>query len=436
MDVTRTTLAFLLVTIVGIKGKEFVTVCYITSWSLSRPNEAIRYSFKDVDTSLCSHLVYAFAVLDDVTLELLPSPGDDTYQGRAGNYARLNRLKKMRPELTTLLSVGGQDKAATATFLKLTRKTQWIRKFVRSSIKFLRDRDFDGLDIDWEYPDAPENAKRQFSSLLQIVYDEFVKEARDTNQKQLLLSIAVSPGEQKIHKAYEIATISRYVDYIFIMAYDFFGSWSRLTGFNSPLFNRSSDPRFDPIYNVDYAVKVWLKGGAPRDKLVVGLTGAGSSFTINPNSTHEVGSDVIAKGKPGDLFAEESRLIYPEICRNIDAGWKRVFDTEQKVPFAYKGDQWVGYEDPESTVIKADYIIRNQLAGIMFWELSFDDFSGKFCHEGKYPLLTAIRKKLSKVKLESRPTVDPDFRLLVKGDCFKLTSSVVPLLLSLFVVYL
>ena len=149
-------------------GNEFVTVCYITSWSLSRPNEAIRYSFDDVDTSLCSHLVYAFAVLDDVTLELLPSAGDDTFQGRLGNYAKLNKLKKQHPGLATLVSVGGQDKIATDTFLKLTRKTEWIRKFAKSSIRFLRERDFDGLDIDWEYPDSPEIAKRQFSSLLKV----------------------------------------------------------------------------------------------------------------------------------------------------------------------------------------------------------------------------------------------------------------------------
>ena len=33
-------------------------------------------------------------------------------------------------------------------------------------------------------------------------------------------------------------------------------------------------------------------------------------------------------------------------------GWTRVWNDEHKVPYAYYGDQWVGYDDVESLEIK------------------------------------------------------------------------------------
>lgn len=33
-------------------------------------------------------------------------------------------------------------------------------------------------------------------------------------------------------------------------------------------------------------------------------------------------------------------------------GWTVVWDDEQKVPYMYKGNQWVGYDTPESITLK------------------------------------------------------------------------------------
>ena len=39
--------------------------------------------------------------------------------------------------------------------------------FVFSAIKYLRDRDFDGLDLDWEFPRGGED-KKNFVLLLKV----------------------------------------------------------------------------------------------------------------------------------------------------------------------------------------------------------------------------------------------------------------------------
>jgi chitinase len=44
------------------------------------------------------------------------------------------------------------------------------------------------------------------------------------------------------------------------------------------------------------------------------------------------------------------------ITINLAAGWTRVWNDEQKVPYAYHGDQWVGYDDLQSIEIKVKYL--------------------------------------------------------------------------------
>jgi chitinase len=44
---------------------------------------------------------------------------------------------------------------------------------------------------------------------------------------------------------------------------------------------------------------------------------------------------------------------------DLSAGWTRVWNDEQKVPYAYHGDQWVGYDDLQSIEIKVSSVCIN-----------------------------------------------------------------------------
>ena len=59
--------------------------------------------------------------------------------------------------------------------------------------------------------------------------------------KPLLLSVAVSPARNTIDRSYDVPSMSRYVDFINVMSYDFHGAWERQTGHLSPLFKRPED---------------------------------------------------------------------------------------------------------------------------------------------------------------------------------------------------
>lgn len=62
-------------------------------------------------------------------------------------------------------------------------------------------------------------------------------------------------------------------------------------------------------------------------------------------------------------------------------------------PFAYKGNQWVSYDDQHTLKRKSQLVKSLNLAGGMIWALDLDDFKNR-CGEGRHPLLKIIREEL------------------------------------------
>lgn len=68
-------------------------------------------------------------------------------------------------------------------------------------------------------------------------------------------------------------------------------------------------------------------------------------------------------------------------------------DEDAMGPYAFKGNQWVGYDDEKISRKKAEYVAKNNLGGIMFWAIDNDDFRGN-CHGKPYPLIEAAKEAL------------------------------------------
>ena len=141
-------------------------------------------------------------------------------------------------------------------------------------------------------------------------------------------------------------------------------------------------------------MKHWLSLGAPKNKLIVGIPTYGRSWTLSSTSS-ALGSPASSGGLAGPFTGASGFLGYNEICLYIkNNGWSVVQDSMNYMgPYAVKGNQWVGYDDPAMARIKAEYILNNELGGAMFWDLSTDDFDN-LCGDGKYPIISAVNEVL------------------------------------------
>lgn len=66
----------------------------------------------------------------------------------------------------------------------------------------------------------------------------------------------------------------------------------------------------------NWTMNKYLELGAPPEKLVMGIHGAGSSFTLANNSNHGIGDVVSGGGEKGPLLKFAGRLAYPEVKTN------------------------------------------------------------------------------------------------------------------------
>lgn len=357
-------------------------ICYYTSWSQYREGDGS--CFPDaIDPFLCTHVIYSFANISNNEI--------DTWEWNDVTlYDTLNTLKNRNPKLKTLLSVGGWN-FGPERFSKIASKTHSRRTFIKSVPPFLRTHGFDGLDLAWLYPGRRD--KRHLTALVKEMKAEFIREAQ-AGTEQLLLSAAVSAGKIAIDRGYDIAQISRHLDFISLLTYDFHGAWRQTVGHHSPLFRGQEDASSDRFSNADYAVSYMLRLGAPANKLVMGIPTFGRSFTLASSKT-DVGAPVSGPGIPGRFTKEKGILAYYEICDFLHGATTHRF-RDQQVPYATKGNQWVAYDDQESVKNKARYLKNRQLAGAMVWALDLDDFRGTFCGQNlTFPLTSAVKDVLA-----------------------------------------
>ena len=135
-----------------------------------------------IDPYLCTDLVYSFTILNATTYKMIAN--DSWFDIDRKGYADFIALKTLNPQLKTTIAIGGWDDSHDGTdkYSKMVADAGNRKIFIDSVVEFLQLYKFDGLDLDWEYPNG-DSDKAGFAELL--------KELRDALGPTKLITVAV-----------------------------------------------------------------------------------------------------------------------------------------------------------------------------------------------------------------------------------------------------
>nr|WP_287696969.1 glycosyl hydrolase family 18 protein [Microcystis sp. M058S1] len=334
---------------------------YIGSWNLNS-NTPIDATFNKL-----THLFYSFADVTSNGTVQLPQDGTGT-----GDIAKLQQIKAQNPNLKIMLSIGGGTEndfsAAAAT-------VQSRANFAQSAIQLMKTNGFDGLDIDWEYPEA--NEDNNYIQLLAQLRQQ-INQASQNDGKQYLLTTALS-GSPYILSAsdygsnpydfspQDLKATSDYVDFINVMSYDYHGPWENTTNHQSALYKSTNDNTYNAAkVNTNWAIQHYLSAGVPATDIVLGAPLYGRTWTgVNAGSNN-------------GLFQQgtgSSELTYRELYNLLGTnGYQSFWDNSAKVPYIYSSQTKVfsTYENNQSILGKTDYVKQLGIGGAFFWEITQD----------------------------------------------------------------
>ncbi|NIG53805.1 glycosyl hydrolase family 18 protein [Chitinophaga sp. Cy-1792] len=224
MKTRLSTLLLLLICFLSVRAQTpFRVVGYMPSWS---------GSVSSVQYSKLTHINYAF-LLPTATGGLQAIDNPSKLQSLVST-AHANNVK-------VLISVGGWNNGDDSGFESLAANSSYRTTFVNNMVNFVNQYGLDGVDIDWEYPDAGASANNYISLMTQL------STTMHNNGKLLTGAVVGTGGASILSSAFAL------VDFYNLMAYDY-------NNFDHSTYTYATQ-----------SVSYWLGRGLPASKLTLGV---------------------------------------------------------------------------------------------------------------------------------------------------------------------
>ena len=295
------------------ESRQFKVVGFYPSWRTgSLPVSQIKWD-------KISRIVYAFATPNaDGTLDTRNLTLTETLRDSAHAHG-----------VEVYVSVGGGD--GSVNFAWIATKEEYRKRFINEVRQYLFQYCLDGVDIDWEYWSGNSN-----SGVFQSESTAFVYIIRSLKEElsPFNIGISVDLGASDWSGVHFINDVVQYIDDIQIMCYDFTGPWSAPgphSSFEQSIGTGSSVSSTGLAYWVNY--RKW-----PKEKMLLGLPFYGRDFDND--------------GGQGIAYSEIVK-ISPDACFN------------DRINNIY-------YNGITTIARKTQYVIDNDYAGVMIWELGQD----------------------------------------------------------------
>ena len=364
----------------------FRVAAYFTDWGVYGRD----YQVKDVDKSgsaaTLTDLVYAFgqvkggrcgpadswadfqkpiAAADSVDGVADPVPAGSGDAVLRGNFGQLRKLKARHPALRLIWSFGGWT--GSDGFAEAARDPA---AFAASCRALLDDRRwsglFDGIDIDWEYPNAcgvtcDTSGRDALARVLGAL--------RTALGANALITAAV-PGDVSKLTSSDYVAAARSANWLSAMTYDYFGTGADGAGDDSTDLHHT-EPHSPltgypgiPIASATTSATVdeLLRLGIPARKVLLGIGFYGRGWT----GVTAPGVGGAASGPASGRY-EKGLEDYEILARRCPPT-----GTVGGTAYARCGSQWWSYDTPATIKTKMAYARGKALGGAFAWELSGD----------------------------------------------------------------
>jgi chitinase len=285
-----------------------------------------------------------------------------------------------------------------------SNRTAFVNAVTNLAVKY----EVDGINLDWEYPNEQGIGCNCYDINDTANFLLFLQELRaHPVGKNLTITAAVGIVPWLGTEGVPVPDVSGFAsvfDFITIMNYDIWGSWSSAVGPNAPLDDTCA-PGYAQMGSAITAVQAWKKAGMPEEKIVLGVPAYGHSYRVSKQDAFVNGSTQLALYPPFNTTSPpagtnwDSRPGETDVCgvksttpggiiqywgmmslgyldRNGDPNPGQIykFDNCSKTPFIYDptNEIMVSYDDPQSMRAKGQFVKAQNLRGFAMWEVGGD----------------------------------------------------------------
>ena len=326
----------------------------ILGYALEEHGNPLTCNITDEDFDRLTHINVAFGrVMEDQEI-------DTQVVGDAEKLIEKLHAGRKGRDVKIVLSLVGE-------FSKAAESEENRKRLADACVRVIKRLNLDGIDFDWEFPCVPSNGlqaspddKVNFTALCKTV-----REVLDENQPEgVHWLFTIAAGGDKFYTDFtEMDKVQQYLDYVCLMTYDLKCGFHAITGHHTNLYLSTGDIIRS---SCDTAIKDFVKAGVPVEKLLVGAAFYSRKWDDIPDRCH--GYLQLAKSG-GGYGPDYTDLVNNYIDKN---GFVRYWDDEAKAPYLFNGSTFLSYDDEQSIAAKCDYINENNVAGIFYWQHSYD----------------------------------------------------------------
>jgi chitinase len=352
-----------------------VLLLQLTAFSQQKNYKVIAYytgngeTIKQYPVKELTHIIYSFLKLQNDTLTFA---NDD----QRHIVEQLVDLKKENPSLKIMVSLGGWGGCAPCS--ELFSSVAHRNTFAKTTVALFEKYHIDGLDLDWEYPAIEGYPDHKYDTADKANFTALIIALRKEMGSKYLLSFAAGGFDKFLENSVDWDAIMPQLDFVNLMTYDLVSGYSKVTGHHTPLAGYMPGQQ-----STKNCVDWLLKHKVAADKLIIG-----AAFYARVWAQVEAGSNN-GLYKSG-VFLQGVNYKEFSTYFGTGTGFTYYWDDKAKAPWQYNKAKklFATFDDEKSIGAKTNFIRKNKLGGIMFWELSLD--------KGSNGLVAAIKKGLGK----------------------------------------